>query len=370
MLNFPFLVGCLTGSLRGILHHLFIPPVFISCLGVVEFSVLFALLFRFGQASIGSSHSPFRFGQVNVGLFLFCPAVFEFGQADIRSWEALCAQFSNLVRCALSCSLFAVFEFGQADIELFSFTIFEFGQVNVKLPSSFTPYSPFRFGQVSIESSTFTVSIWSGECWISFSTFYSAISICITLAAISLSSSPIRGPQTKSPPHVSISLAFARLQHRGAEDLSSRSLPLTLVYPCSSDSDQKEEPKPLLPSPVRVSQERKASPPPPLLEPTSANERRLKLPLLLLSRRDAKTDLSKTFSGSRLSGWTESRKPSEGLRFLCSHEAEASLSLPSSRLFAHPRGRSLPVRKRDDLPPPSSRLFARIKEQDPVCSLA
>ncbi|KAL0908033.1 hypothetical protein M5K25_022498 [Dendrobium thyrsiflorum] len=38
-------------------------------------SFLFALLFRFGQASIESSHSPFRFGQVNVGLFLFCPAV-------------------------------------------------------------------------------------------------------------------------------------------------------------------------------------------------------------------------------------------------------------------------------------------------------
>ncbi|KAL0911567.1 hypothetical protein M5K25_019716 [Dendrobium thyrsiflorum] len=66
----------------------------------VEFplSFLFALLFRFGQASIESSHSPFRFGQAD-------------------SWSFLS-----------------------------------------------TPYSSFRFGQMSIESSTFTVSIWSDVC--------------------------------------------------------------------------------------------------------------------------------------------------------------------------------------------------------------
>ncbi|KAL0913838.1 hypothetical protein M5K25_017328 [Dendrobium thyrsiflorum] len=50
----------------------------------VEFplSFLFALLFRFGQASIDSSHSPFRFGQVDIELFSF--VVFEFGQTDVE----------------------------------------------------------------------------------------------------------------------------------------------------------------------------------------------------------------------------------------------------------------------------------------------
>ncbi|KAL0903245.1 hypothetical protein M5K25_027606 [Dendrobium thyrsiflorum] len=43
--------------------------------------------------------------------------------------------------------------------------------------SFFAPYSLFRSGQVSNESPTFTVSIWSGECRVSFSSFCSAVSI-------------------------------------------------------------------------------------------------------------------------------------------------------------------------------------------------
>ncbi|KAL0916579.1 hypothetical protein M5K25_014105 [Dendrobium thyrsiflorum] len=66
----------------------------------VEFplSFLFALLFRFGQASIESSHSLFRFGQVNVG-FSFLPSMllFRFGQADSWSFFLLLTHRFDLV---------------------------------------------------------------------------------------------------------------------------------------------------------------------------------------------------------------------------------------------------------------------------------
>ncbi|KAL0919088.1 hypothetical protein M5K25_011161 [Dendrobium thyrsiflorum] len=66
----------------------------------VEFplSFLFALLFRFGQASIESSHSLFRFGQVSIESFPHSP--FRSGQVN--------AGFSSLPSILL-------FRFGQAD---------------------------------------------------------------------------------------------------------------------------------------------------------------------------------------------------------------------------------------------------------------
>ncbi|PKU73208.1 hypothetical protein MA16_Dca019789 [Dendrobium catenatum] len=83
-----FIRCCEYESLGGILHHLFIPPVLLSCLEVVEFS----------------ADSLFR-----------C-----FDLADIRPFGKL------IIRCC---------EYGQVDIELFSFAIvnmFRSSQVNVR----------------------------------------------------------------------------------------------------------------------------------------------------------------------------------------------------------------------------------------------
>ncbi|KAL0924027.1 hypothetical protein M5K25_004829 [Dendrobium thyrsiflorum] len=67
---------------------------------------------------------------------------------------------------------------GECWVCLFFFLLYRFDLVRRILGLSFfAPYSLFRSGQVSNESPTFTVSIWSGECRVSFSSFCSAVSI-------------------------------------------------------------------------------------------------------------------------------------------------------------------------------------------------
>ncbi|KAI0520042.1 hypothetical protein KFK09_007507 [Dendrobium nobile] len=80
--------------------------------------------------------------------------LFRSGQADIRLFGKL------FIRCC---------EYGQVDIELFSFAVAN--MVRRMLNSlSLSPFvSLFRSGQANIGLSSFTVSIWSGECWTFFS---------------------------------------------------------------------------------------------------------------------------------------------------------------------------------------------------------
>ncbi|KAI0520173.1 hypothetical protein KFK09_007644 [Dendrobium nobile] len=90
----------------------------------------------------------------------------EYGQADIESFSihrfdlADIRLFGKLfIRCC---------EYGQVDIELFSFAVAN--MVRRMLNSlSLSPFvSLFRSGQANIGLSSFTVSIWSGECWTFF----------------------------------------------------------------------------------------------------------------------------------------------------------------------------------------------------------
>ncbi|KAH0460690.1 hypothetical protein IEQ34_011353 [Dendrobium chrysotoxum] len=123
----PLSVGCPTESLGGILHHLFIPPVFISCLGVVDFSSLFV--------------SPFS----NLVRQTLSRPIHRF-----RIWSG---------------SLFTVFEFGQVDIERFSFVVFEFGQTDVEFPFLFhSLFRRFRIWRTLNPGMLFTLRfrIWLG----------------------------------------------------------------------------------------------------------------------------------------------------------------------------------------------------------------
>ncbi|KAL0914530.1 hypothetical protein M5K25_014885 [Dendrobium thyrsiflorum] len=129
----------------------------------VEFplSFLFALLFRFGQASIESSHSPFRFGQVDIELFSF--VVFEFGQTDVEfplsGWvpdRVPGGILHHLFIPPVFISCLGVVEFSVPFVSLLRIWSGEHWVVLIHC---------CEYGQVSIESPTFTVSIWSSECW-------------------------------------------------------------------------------------------------------------------------------------------------------------------------------------------------------------
>ncbi|KAL0919279.1 hypothetical protein M5K25_011362 [Dendrobium thyrsiflorum] len=118
------------------------------------------------RSFLSTLHSLFQFGQVNVGsAFLPSALPFRSGQVDSSPFfSLLLTHCFDLVRQIVGLStLYSSFRFGQMSIESSTFT------VSIWSDSWFffsTPYSSFRFGQMSIESFTFIVSIWSGECWI------------------------------------------------------------------------------------------------------------------------------------------------------------------------------------------------------------
>ncbi|KAL0913076.1 hypothetical protein M5K25_016509 [Dendrobium thyrsiflorum] len=98
------------------------------------------------RRTLGRPHSLLRIWSSECWTFLSFILRCEYGQVDIRLWVGSIFAVANMVRRVLGLSFFA-------------------------------PYSLFRSGQVSNESPTFTVSIWSGECRVFFSSFCSAVSI-------------------------------------------------------------------------------------------------------------------------------------------------------------------------------------------------